>query len=185
MSDTSQQYDAVIARCRDIFMKKNADYGTSWRILRQSSITDQIFIKASRIRTIEEKGSSEINEGIEDEFIGIVNYSIIALIQMALGEASANEDPKEDLGKVFDNVAAETKRLMAAKNSDYGEAWREMRVSTFTDVILMRLLRIRSIEDQGGKTIASEGVDANFKDMINYAVFALIRLKEERKQFHA
>jgi hypothetical protein len=180
MSNTSNQYNAVIGRCRDIFMKKNFDYGTSWRILRQSSITDQIYIKATRIRTIEEKGSSEINEGIEDEFIGIINYSVIALVQMALAHEPSLDLKKEHLGKIFDEVVADTKRLMEAKNSDYGEAWRNMRVSTFTDVILMRLMRIRSIEDNGGETIASEGVDANFQDMINYAVFALIRLDEEK-----
>lgn len=177
-TQTKAQYEQVIATCREIFARKNKDYGTSWRIMRLPSITDQIFIKAKRIRTIEQKGDMRIDEGMESEFMGIVNYCVIALIQLEMGEG--NEDPltSDQLLLKYDREMDTTYRLMDDKNSDYGEAWREMRVSTFTDMIMMRILRIRQIEDNNGQTIASEGVDANFRDILNYAVFALIRLNE-------
>lgn len=176
---TITQYQTALGHCRDVLVKKNADYGTSWRVLRLSSIADQIYIKAKRIRTIEEKGTSAIDEGVESEYIGIVNYCIISLIQLSLGISDSAENMDADeLLKLYNHEANLTFELMAAKNSDYGEAWREMKVSTFTDMILMRLLRIRQIEDNQGKTIMSEGIDANFRDMINYALFALIRLHE-------
>jgi hypothetical protein len=178
MSKTDSQYDIALGRCKDVFLKKNTDYGTSWRILRQASITDQIFIKAQRIRTIEQKGTSEIDEGAESEYIGIINYCVIALIQMELKDHEETNIPVEELAKLYEKITTQTKDLMKAKNSDYGEAWRDMRVSTFTDMILMRLLRIKQIEDNQGQTQVSEGVDANFMDMINYAMFALIRLAE-------
>lgn len=177
---TITQYQTSLGRCRDILIKKNADYGTSWRVLRLTSIADQIFIKAKRIRTIEENGSSAIDEGVDSEFIGIVNYCFIALIQLSLGVSDGTEDLVEtELLKMYNNEADITFELMAAKNTDYGEAWRDMKVSTFTDMILMRLLRIRQIETNKGQTIMSEGIDANFRDMINYAIFALIHLTEK------
>jgi hypothetical protein len=181
LNSTSQQYDTVIGRCRDIFMKKNTDYGTAWRILRQTSITDQIFIKAKRIKSIEEKGTQKIDEGVEGEYAGIINYCIIALIQMEVGNNQELEISTDDLAVLFDKKAKQAKNLMEDKNHDYGEAWRDMRVSTYTDLILMKLLRIKQIEDNKGKTLISEGVDANFFDIINYSVFALIRLNEQPK----
>ena len=179
MIETKIAYQKIIEGCRDVFRKKTSDYGTAWRILRPSSLTDQIFIKAKRIRTIEEKGSYTVDEGVESEYIGIVNYCFISLIQLSLGISDSTENLSEAaLLELYNREAQITFDLMAAKNSDYGEAWREMKVSTFTDMILMRLLRIRQIEDNSGKTIMSEGIDANFRDMINYALFALIRLNE-------
>jgi hypothetical protein len=162
-------------------MKKNTDYGTAWRILRQTSITDQIFIKAKRIKSIEEKGTQKIDEGVEGEYAGIINYCIIALIQMEVGNNQELEISTDDLAVLFDKKAKQAKNLMEDKNHDYGEAWRDMRVSTYTDLILMKLLRIKQIEDNKGKTLISEGVDANFFDIINYSVFALIRLNEQPK----
>ncbi len=179
INQTSTQYDNVIQKCRHIFLSKSKDYGTSWRVMRLSSIADQIFIKAQRIRTIEEKGSMQVNEGIESEFMGILNYCLIGLIQMELKDDSNLEIDIDTLTKLYDKHVLETKTLMMQKNHDYGEAWRDMLVSTFTDMILMRLLRIRQIQSSNGKTIMSEGVDANFQDMINYSVFALIHLTEE------
>lgn len=179
MQQTSEQFDRVIAKCKDIFLKKNNDYGTSWRILRSSSITDQIYIKATRIRGIETSGSHMVDEGIEPEFIGIVNYSILALIQLKLTDNDPIELEAERTVLLYDSTVAEVKDLMMKKNHDYGEAWRNMRVSSFTDMILMRLMRIRQIEDNQGKTIVSEGIDANYMDMMNYSVFALIKLTEE------
>lgn len=173
---TSQAYDRVIARCKDIFLKKMKDYGTAWRILRVSSITDQIFIKAQRIRSIEEKGSQRIEEGIDSEFVGIINYAVIALIQLELGSESKLEMTEEEVIRHFDFHVKESKRLMENKNHDYGEAWRGMRVSSMTDLILMKLLRIKQIEDNRGQTIISEGIDANYYDIVNYSVFALIKL---------
>jgi hypothetical protein len=178
MSKTDEQYKEVIDSCSDIFLKKMKDYGTAWRILRATSLTDQIFIKAQRIRSIQEKGFSKVAEGVEPEFIGIINYSIMAIIQLELGsEGEVDEDPKkiEDLYFKYFNA---TKALMDDKNHDYGEAWRDMRVSSLTDLILMKILRVKQIEDNDGKTIISEGLDANYMDMINYAVFSLIRLSE-------
>ncbi len=179
MSNTSSQYDAAIAKCREIFLNKSKDYGTSWRVMRNSSIMDQIFIKAKRIRTIEEKGAMKVNEGIESEFMGIVNYCIIALIQSELKNSEEMNLTLPLLEQLYDKQVRETKSLMEEKNHDYGEAWRDMRVSTFTDMLLMRLLRIKEIEEAQGKTIMSEGIDANIRDMINYSVFALIQLSGE------
>ena len=157
------------------------DYGSAWRILRTSSLTDQIFIKAQRIRSIEEKGSQKVDEGVQSEFIGIVNYCIIALIQLQLKDDKREEIPVDESGKLFDKYADEAKKLMERKNHDYGEAWRDMRVSSLTDLILMKILRTKQIEDNDGKTLISEGVDANYYDMINYAIFALIRSEEKNK----
>lgn len=178
LEKTSQQFDTVVGKCRDLFFKKTKDYGTAWRILRAKSLTDQIFIKAQRIRTLEEKGESKVGEGIEDEFIGILNYSIMALIQMELGENEEMELPAERALKLYDNQVTITKDLMMKKNHDYGEAWRDMRVSSFTDLILMKLLRIKQIEDNKGQTLVSEGIDSGYRDMINYAVFAMIQMSE-------
>jgi hypothetical protein len=175
---TSRQYDQAIARCKDIFLKKMQDYGTAWRILRTSSLTDQIFIKAQRIRSIEDKKEQKVQEGVESEFIGIVNYAAIALIQLALPEDAPLELGKSDGLRYFEKQLNEAKSLMLDKNHDYGEAWREMRVSSMTDLILMKLMRIKQIEDNMGNTLISEGVDANYFDIINYAIFALIKLEE-------
>ncbi len=176
---TSVAYDRQIERCKDIFLKKMKDYGTAWRILRVSSITDQIFIKAQRIRSIEEKGSQKVDEGVESEFIGIINYAVIALIQLEMGNDSQLEMQEIDVIRHFDLHIHESKRLMENKNHDYGEAWRGMRTSSMTDLILMKLLRIKQIEDNRGQTLISEGVGANYYDIINYAVFALIKLSEQ------
>ena len=178
-SQTQAQYQEVIAKCRAIFARKNLDYGTSWRVMRLPSITDQIFIKAQRIRTIEQNKTMRINEGMEPEFMGIVNYCIIALIQAQLNDNGEKVLSSDQLLLSYDREAEITFRLMMDKNQDYGEAWREMRVSTFTDMIMMRILRIRQIEDNDGKTLDSEGVDSNFRDIMNYSVFALIRLQEK------
>lgn len=179
MTKTFSQYNAAISSCKDIFIKKMKDYGTAWRILRTSSITDQIFIKAQRIRNIEDKGTQKINDDVRSEYIGIINYSIIGLIQLGLKNDSRMELPADEVSKLFDTYSTEARSLMENKNHDYGEAWRDMRVSSLTDLILMKILRIKQIEDNKGETIISEGVDANFHDMINYAVFALIKLNEE------
>lgn len=178
MTTTSEQYDSIIAKCRDIFAKKTTDYGTAWRILRTSSLTDQIYIKANRIRTIQEKGQSKVDEGIVPEFVGIINYCIMALIQLELGDEASLELDVDETMKHYDEKAAEVKALMERKNHDYGEAWRNMRVSSLTDLILMKLLRVKQIEDNAGETIISEGVDANYSDMMNYAIFALITMGE-------
>jgi len=178
LDKTAQQFDTIVGKCRNLFFKKTKDYGTAWRILRAKSLTDQIFIKAQRIRTLEEKGESKVGEGIEDEFIGILNYSIMALIQMELGDNEEMELPADRALKLYDNQVAITKDLMMKKNHDYGEAWRDMRVSSFTDLILMKLLRIKQIEDNKGQTLVSEGIDSGYRDMINYAVFAMIQMSE-------
>ena len=177
--DTSAQYDQAIQKCVDLFKKKTQDYGTAWRILRPSSLTDQIFIKAQRIRTIEEKGESKVGEGIEDEFVGIINYSLMALIQLELPSDAPLELQAENAIALYTEQAQITKELMMNKNHDYGEAWRDLRVSSFTDLILMKILRIKQIEDNAGKTLVSEGIDSGFRDMINYAVFALIQMSEQ------
>ena len=176
MPDTSLQFDTVVSKCTEIFKKKNIDYRTAWRILRSSSLTDQIFIKANRIRTLQETGSSKVNEGIEPEFIGIVNYCVMALIQLELKKDNRLELPADEVIKLYQEKILDAKNLMMAKNHDYGEAWRDMRVSSLTDLILMKILRVKQIEDNKGKTIISEGIDANYSDMLNYSVFALIHL---------
>lgn len=181
LEHTSRQFDAQITICKDIFLKKNRDYGTSWRVLRPSSITDQIFIKAQRIKSIEKTGVLKVNEGIDSEFRGIVNYSILAIIQLRLADSAPIEMPENDIVKLYNDTYAEIKNLMLAKNHDYGEAWRDMRVSSFTDIILMRLMRIKQIEDNNGVSDISEGIDANFMDMMNYAMFALIKLNDTKK----
>ncbi|WP_375334434.1 DUF1599 domain-containing protein [Flagellimonas sp. C4] len=176
MQHTSQQYDAVIQTCRELFLKKAKDYGTAWRILRLPSLTDQIFIKAQRIRSLQQNEVRKVDEGERSEFIGIINYSIMALIQLKKGVV---DQPDIDVGEaidLYDKEVAITKKLMENKNHDYGEAWRDMRVSSLTDLILQKLLRVKQIEDNQGTTLVSEGVDANYQDMVNYAVFALIHL---------
>jgi hypothetical protein len=180
MQQTSAQFDSIVLRCKDIFIKKNTDYGTSWRILRPSTITDQLYIKATRIRGIETTGIHLVDEGIEPEFIGIINYSIMGLIQLQLNENEPLELPLEVAKRLYDSTIQAVKELMMQKNHDYGEAWREMRISSFTDMILVRLMRIRQIEDNQGKTTISEGIDANYMDIINYAIFALIQLDEQK-----
>lgn len=174
--NTSEEFDAVIAICRDLFIRKTRDYGTAWRILRLSSITDQIFIKAQRIRTLEEKKISRVGEDVTSEYIGIINYCVIAIMQSEMGPEMPMDLPVAEVEKFYDRIVKETKDLMFAKNHDYGEAWRDMRISSYTDLILMKLLRVKQIEDNHGITIASEGVKANYQDMLNYSVFALIKL---------
>ncbi|WP_420385640.1 DUF1599 domain-containing protein [Roseivirga sp.] len=171
---TVGEYKEVIKACKDIFLKKTQDYGTAWRILRLSSITDQIFIKAQRIRSIQMKGKQMVDDDISGEFIGIINYCVIALIQMHLSEEDPLEMDVQTLEPLYDRYVNETMSLLINKNHDYGEAWRDMRVSSITDIILMKLLRVKQIEDNQGKTIISEGIDANYMDMINYAVFCMI-----------
>ena len=174
--DTNQQFEQVIATCRDLFAKKLKDYGAAWRIMRPSSVTDQIFIKANRIRSIETKGTTMVDEGVRSEFIGIVNYGIIALIQLELGYADADDmTPEQALAK-YDEYATKALNLMKAKNHDYDEAWRSMRISSYTDLILMKIYRTKQIESNEGHTIVSEGIDANYMDMINYSVFGLIKI---------
>jgi hypothetical protein len=180
MERTRQQYDAVIGICREVFSNKMKDYGSAWRILRTPSLTDQIYIKANRIRSIQEKGSSRISEGIKPEFIGVVNYSVMALIQLELGSGEEAEMPPGKAVSLYDKYFAEARDLMLDKNHDYDEAWRNMRISSLTDIILMKLLRIKQIEDNLGETSFSEGVDSNYHDIINYAVFALIKIEEEK-----
>ena len=178
MQNTIKQYDSVIDVCRELFHKKMKDYGSAWRILRLASLTDQIFIKAQRIRELQKNSVRKIDEGQSDEFIGIINYSIMALIQI---EKGVSEEPDIDLEEsliLYNKISENTKNLMLDKNHDYGEAWREMRVSSLTDLILQKLLRIKQIEDNSGKTLVSEGIDANYNDIINYAVFALIHLEK-------
>lgn len=179
MKKTIQQYNDVITRCKDIFIKKTKDYGTAWRILRPSSITDQLFIKARRIRSIEESGAQKINEPIDAEFIGLINYSVIALIQLELSTDTPLEIDAHIVEKLYDKEIVTTRDLMLAKNHDYGEVWRDMRVSSMTDLILQKILRVKQIEDNKGKTIISEGLDANYRDILNYASFALIKMEEE------
>lgn len=173
---TTSEYKQVIATCKALFAKKTKDYGTAWRILRLSSITDQIFIKAQRIRSIQEKGTQKVDDPIKDEFIGIINYCLIALIQIDLEGSTELDMAFEDLEMHYDKAVESTILLLQDKNHDYNEAWREMRVSSITDIILMKLLRVKQIEDNQGKTLVSEGVKANYQDMINYSVFALIKL---------
>ena len=176
LAKTAKQFDEVIGGCRDLFTKKTHDYGTAWRILRTPSMTDQIFIKAQRIRTLEEKGQSKVGEGIDDEFVGIINYCLIALIQISLVDDERMEIPFDELEPLYDHWTAATMGLLENKNHDYGEAWRDMRVSSMTDIVLMKLFRVKQIEDNQGNTLVSEGIEANYQDMINYAVFCLIKL---------
>jgi hypothetical protein len=178
--NTEQQYRDVISFCKELFQKKNKDYGTSWRILRLPSLTDQIFIKAQRIRSIQEKGTQRIEDGIEGEFIGIINYCIIAMIQLELGSSTQMEFEAQELSDLYDSQVEKTITLLLNKNHDYGEAWRDMRVSSMTDLILMKIFRTKQIEDNKGVTLVSEGVEANYQDMLNYAVFCLILGKEAK-----
>jgi hypothetical protein len=178
MEDTNRQYDAVIAACKNVYSKKTQDYGTSWRVLRTISIVDQIFIKAKRIRTIQEKRLQKIADDIASEFKGILNYAVIGNIQLCLQQASAGELPVENAMILYDEQVAKAKALMQDKNHDYGEAWRDMTQESFTDLILSKLLRIKQIIANEGKTVISEGIDANYYDIINYAAFALILMDE-------
>jgi len=178
MQNTSRQYDEVTAKCRALFINKMSDYGSAWRILRLPSLTDQIFIKAQRIRQLQENSIRKVDESEIPEFIGIINYSIMALIQLQHGVADQPDMDVEQATKLYDKHVQETKELMENKNHDYGEAWRDMRISSLADLILQKLLRVKQIEDNKGKTLVSEGIDANYQDMINYAIFALILINE-------
>lgn len=175
-SKTIDQYKEVIKGCKEVFIKKTKDYGPAWRVLRLPSITDQIFIKAQRIRSIQEKGQQKVQDDIVSEFVGIINYCIIALIQISLADKAEEIIPFESLVSYYDQAVRDTILLFGDKNHDYDEAWKEMRVSSITDIILMKILRIKQIEDNEGKTLISEGVEANYQDMMNYAVFCLIKL---------
>ncbi|WP_431158850.1 DUF1599 domain-containing protein [Winogradskyella poriferorum] len=178
MQDTSKQYDAVIEKCRNLFKNKMSDYGSAWRILRLPSLTDQIFIKAQRIRSLQQNAVRKVDEGEASEFIGIINYCIMALIQLERGVVEQPDMDTDEATLLYNEKIELTKQLMLDKNHDYGEAWRDMRVSSLTDLILQKLLRVKQIEDNAGKTLVSEGIDANYQDMINYAVFAMIHLGE-------
>ena len=179
MKDTKQQFEHVIAICRDLFAKKLHDYGAAWRIMRPSSVTDQIFIKANRIRSIETKGVTMVDEGIRSEFMAIVNYGIIGLIQLELGYAETDDMTEARALELYDQYAKQALELMLAKNHDYDEAWRSMRVSSYTDFILTKIQRVKEIEDIAGATLVSEGIDANYMDIINYAVFGAIKMSEK------
>jgi len=178
MQRTSKQYDAIITQCRELFINKMKDYGSAWRILRLPSLTDQIFIKAQRIRQLQENEVQKVDENEIPEFIGIINYSLMALIQLEKGVADEPDLNVEEATQLYDKHIEITKSLMEDKNHDYGEAWREMRVNSLTDLILQKLLRVKQIEDNKGKTLVSEGIDANYQDMINYAIFALILMNK-------
>ncbi|WP_242132146.1 DUF1599 domain-containing protein [Aestuariivivens marinum] len=178
MQDTSKQYDAVIETCKNLFVKKMSDYGSAWRILRLPSLTDQIFIKAQRIRGLQQNDVRKVDEDEVSEFIGIVNYCVMALIQLQKGVVEQPDLTTQEATVLYEEQIAITKKLMEDKNHDYGEAWRDMRVSSLTDLILQKLLRVKQIENNKGKTLVSEGIDANYQDMINYAIFALIHLNE-------
>lgn len=179
MNQTNLEYTNVINVCRDIFSKKTKDYGTAWRILRPSSLTDQIFIKAQRIRTIQETGQNKVGEDIEGEFVAIINYCVMAIIQIKEEELKDLELSEQLANTLYSKYVQEAQELMSKKNHDYGEAWRDMRVSSLTDLILMKILRVKQIEDNKGETLISEGIDANFFDMLNYAVFALIHMNNK------
>lgn len=178
MSKTNQQYDTAIGSCRDIFIKKTKDYGTAWRVLRTISVVDQIFIKALRIRTIQDLKTQKVGDDIPSEFKGIINYAIIGLIQLELGNPQVEDLPVDKVDTLYHHYVAFAKSTMLDKNHDYGEAWRDMSQESFADLILMKLLRIRQILENDGKTLISEGIDANYVDIINYAVFALILIEE-------
>jgi predicted restriction endonuclease len=179
MQNTSKEYDAIVSSCRDLFSKKMKDYGCAWRILRLPSLTDQIFIKAQRIRGLQQNKTQRVDEGASSEFIGIINYCVMALIQIDRGVVEQPDLSLDETMSDYDSKVAQTKQLMMDKNHDYGEAWRDMRVSSLTDLILQKLLRVKQIEDNAGRTLVSEGIDANYQDMINYAIFALIHLNEK------
>ncbi len=178
MSNTSQEYDKIVSHCRSLFINKMSDYGSAWRILRLPSLTDQIYIKAQRIRSLQQNQMRKVDEDEAGEFIGIINYSVMALIQLDLGVVEQPDLKVEEATRLYDEKIQLTKTLMENKNHDYGEAWREMRVSSLTDLILQKLLRVKQIEDNKGKTIVSEGIDANYQDMINYSIFALILMQK-------
>lgn len=180
MQNTSKQYDDIINTCRSLFINKMKDYGSAWRILRLPSLTDQIFIKAQRIRGLQQNAVQKIEEDEVSEFIGIINYCVMALVQLEKGVVEQPDLTVEEAVELYDKHVAVTKKLMEDKNHDYGEAWRDMRVSSLTDLILQKLLRVKQIEDNAGKTLVSEGIDANYQDMVNYAIFALIHLNEEK-----
>lgn len=177
MANTQEQFDYVISGCRNLFEKKLKDYGASWRIMRPQSVTDQILIKAKRIRSIEEKGVNMVGDSISSEFVAIVNYCIVGLIQLELGYAETVDSTPGDVMNLYDKYAHQTRELLFAKNHDYGEAWRVMRISSYTDLILVKLFRIKQIEGNDGKTIVSEGIDANYMDILNYSVFGLIKIE--------
>ncbi|MFD0963057.1 DUF1599 domain-containing protein [Pseudofulvibacter geojedonensis] len=179
MQKTAKQYDNVVQVCRSLFINKMKDYGSAWRILRLPSLTDQIFIKAQRIRGLQENEVRKVDEGETAEFIGIINYSLMALVQLEKGVVEQPDLSIEEAIELYDEKIQLTKELMEAKNHDYGEAWREMRISSLTDLILQKLLRVKQIEDNKGKTLVSEGIDANYQDMINYSIFALILIEEQ------
>ena len=180
MQNTSKEYDAIVSSCRDLFSKKMKDYGCAWRILRLPSLTDQIFIKAQRIRGLQQNKTQRVEEGASSEFIGIINYCVMALIQIERGVVEQPDLSFEETMSDYNSKVAQTKQLMMDKNHDYGEAWRDMRVSSLTDLILQKLLRVKQIEDNAGQTLVSEGIDANYQDIINYAIFALIHLNNNQ-----
>ncbi len=184
VNNTEKEFHAVLAQCRKLFVDKMKDYGPAWRILRTPSITDQIFIKANRIRTLQTTSEHLVDEGVEPEFVGIVNYAAMGIIQLQKGVVDQPDLSAQEAAAAYDTVVNEAYELMTRKNHDYDEAWRSMRISSITDLILMKILRTKSIEDNGGKTLVSEGLDANYYDMINYAVFALILLNEQKGKGH-
>lgn len=184
INQTLQEYNRVIAACRETFLQKTQDYGTAWRILRLPSLTDQIFIKAQRIRSIQEKGMQKVPEDIRAEFVGIVNYCVIALMQLHLSAQDGLDIPAATVAQWYDREIAANIELLENKNHDYGEAWRDMRISSITDIILMKLYRTKQIEDNQGQTLISEGVEANYRDMINYSVFCLIKLNDRSNEAH-
>ncbi|WP_066440144.1 DUF1599 domain-containing protein [Chryseobacterium sp. CCH4-E10] len=185
MSETSIQFENIISQCRELFSKKLQDYGPAWRVLRPSSITDQIYIKVNRIRTLQMTGKKMVDESEEDEFVAIINYSIIALIQLEKGFSNDFNENKEEILKLYDHYAAEARQLMERKNHDYGEAWRDMRISSITDLIYQKVLRTKQIEDNQGVTVVSEGLDANYFDMLNYSVFCLIKFSEKKNSIES
>ena len=178
MAKTEDQFDKAIQVCRDVYSKKLKDYGAAWRIMRPCSITDQIFIKANRIRTLETKGDHRVDEGIQPELIGIVNYAIMGMIQLSKGFADGDDISVDEALSLYDEYMQKTRTLMLAKNHDYDEAWRSMRTTSYTDLILMKIYRTKQIESNNGKTIISEGIEANYMDMVNYAIFGLIKIDE-------
>lgn len=180
MNRTEQQYQTAANTCENVFVQKTKDYGTAWRILRTSSLTDQLFIKAKRIRSLETNAEQKIEEGVEPEYIGLINYSAMALIQIELGDSEELELDHQLVESLYKTQITKTKELMMAKNHDYGEAWRDMRISSLTDLILMKILRLKQIEDNDGQTLISEGPEGSYRDIINYAMFALIKLSENK-----